>query len=197
MLYRYQNEYYTTCECMCLYISIYVIVCAIQLFYVEYVCANECYFCVWAGVCICVWAHVCVHVCVYGFVCVCECVCVCFLCVSVCVCVCVSDCVFFCFFFWFAVDGVLQQRANLIKSSPPSIARDFLKRGHSVWERSKIRSQCSSVKAREMESQKYLKHFLLNKKMFWLSSFSIILCYKILPTILHVSNFFEFVAIFY
>ena len=42
---------------------------------------------------------------------------------------------------------------------------------HSVWERSKIRSQCSSVNPREMESQKYLKHFLLNKKMFWLSSF--------------------------
>ena len=42
---------------------------------------------------------------------------------------------------------------------------------HSVWEASKIRSKCSSVKPIEMESQKYLQHFLLNKKIFWLSSF--------------------------
>ena len=42
---------------------------------------------------------------------------------------------------------------------------------HSLWEASKITSQCTSVKPINMESQKYLQHFLLNKKMFWLSSF--------------------------
>ena len=76
------------------------------------------------------------------------------------------------------------------------IKPNYLIFAHSVWERLKIRSKCSSVKPIEMESQKYLQHFLLNKKIFWLSSFSIILWYKILPSILHVTIFFKCVAIF-
>ena len=62
---------------------------------------------------------------------------------------------------------------------------------HIVWEASKIRSQCTSIKPIKMESQQYLQHFLLNKQMFWLSYFSKIVWYKILPTILHVSIFFQ------
>ena len=42
---------------------------------------------------------------------------------------------------------------------------------NSVWEALKIRSQYTSMKPTEMESQKYLQNFLLNKNIFWLSCF--------------------------
>ena len=75
MLYRYQNECYTTCECMCLYISIYVIICAIQIFYAEYVCRMSVIF-VCERACVHVCERVCVCMCVYMDLCACVSVCV-------------------------------------------------------------------------------------------------------------------------